>query len=291
MTSRHSRHSASAARHVSQTNMRWPAKENRGQTCQVTTGRTMSSRAAILFEIGLATAAYLTYFLVRGITESGAARADTNGERLVRLEKWLGIYHEAAIQDLAAGHDWLVNLANWVYIWGHWPVIIVIGTWLLWVSPPEYRKLRNSFLISGSVGLVIFAIFPVAPPRLLEIGLIDTVTERSISYRVLQPPAFVNQYAAMPSLHFGWDLLVGVALVRHAHSRWARVIGVLLPVAMAWAVVATANHFLIDGLAGGALALFGLAIASRAAVRLDSLQVNTEVFVADLFAPLRRQPQ
>lgn len=244
----------------------------------------------MLFEIGLATVAFLSYFLVRGLTESGVDRAATNGERLVRLEKWLGIYHEAAIQELAASHSWLVNLANWVYIWGHWPVIIAVGTWLLLASPPEYRKLRNSFLISGSIGLVVFATFPVSPPRLLEIGLIDTVTDRSVAYRVLQPPAFVNQYAAMPSLHFGWDLLVGIVLVRHAPSRWTRAVGVALPVAMAWAVVATANHFLLDGLVGGALALLGLAIASRAAAQLDSAQASIECFVGGLIARGRASP-
>lgn len=278
MTSRRNRHATTAVGPA------WQGHGGAGPGTPGTTVHAASSRAAVLFEIGLATVAFLSYFLVRGLTESGVDRAATNGERLVRLEKWLGIYHEAAIQELAASHSWLVNLANWVYIWGHWPVIIAVGTWLLLASPPEYRKLRNSFLISGSIGLVVFATFPVSPPRLLEIGLIDTVTDRSVAYRVLQPPAFVNQYAAMPSLHFGWDLLVGIVLVRHARSRWARAVGVALPVAMAWAVVATANHFLLDGLVGGALALLGLAIASRAAAQLDSAQASIECFVGGLIA-------
>ena len=284
MTSRRNRHATTAVGPA------WQGHGGAGPGTPGTTVHAASSRAAVLFEIGLATVAFLSYFLVRGLTESGVDRAATNGERLVRLEKWLGIYHEAAIQELAASHSWLVNLANWVYIWGHWPVIIAVGTWLLLASPPEYRKLRNSFLISGSIGLVVFATFPVSPPRLLEIGLIDTVTDRSVAYRVLQPPAFVNQYAAMPSLHFGWDLLVGIVLVRHARSRWARAVGVALPVAMAWAVVATANHFLLDGLVGGALALLGLAIASRAAAQLDSAQASIECFVGGLIARGRASP-
>lgn len=284
MTSRRTRHATTAVGSA------WQGHGGAGPGTPGTTVHAASSRAAVLFEIGLATVAFLSYFLVRGLTESGVDRAATNGERLVRLEKWLGIYHEAAIQELAASHSWLVNLANWVYIWGHWPVIIAVGTWLLLASPPEYRKLRNSFLISGSIGLVVFATFPVSPPRLLEIGLIDTVTDRSVAYRVLQPPAFVNQYAAMPSLHFGWDLLVGIVLVRHAPSRWTRAVGVALPVAMAWAVVATANHFLLDGLVGGALALLGLAIASRAAAQLDSAQASIECFVGGLIARGRASP-
>lgn len=237
-------------------------------------------RKAVLFEVALATVAYFSYFLVRGLTESGFDRATNNADLVIRLEKWLGLYREDAIQDAIANHDWLVNLANWVYIWGHWPVIITVGAWLLWSCPREYRTLRNGFLISGAIGLVVFATFPVAPPRLLELGLVDTVTDRSVAYRILQPPAFVNQYAAMPSLHFGWDLLVGIALVRHSRSPYFRAIGVALPLLMAWAVVATANHFLIDGLIGGLLALFGLTVATLAAPQLDGLQDRIQSLVA-----------
>jgi hypothetical protein len=233
--------------------------------------RTLTWKAA-LFEVSVATVAYLAYFLVRGLTESGFERAKDNAEQVIRFESWIGLYHERTVQDAIANHERLVNLANWVYIWGHWPVIIAVGAWLMRSNPAEYRILRNSFLLSGAIGLVVFVLFPVAPPRLIEAGLIDTVTERSHAYRVLQPPAFVNQYAAMPSLHFGWDLLIGVILVRHAGSRFFRAIGFLLPVAMAWAVVATANHFLIDGVAGAAVALFGFAVASLAAPQLHAAQ-------------------
>jgi hypothetical protein len=83
----------------------------------------------------------------------------------------------------------------------------------------------------------------------------------SHSYRVLQPPAFVNQYAAVPSLHFGWDLLIGIALI--TQSRWlaVRIAGAIIPLLMVSAIVLTANHYIFDALAGGAVALTGLAIA------------------------------
>jgi membrane-associated phospholipid phosphatase len=93
--------------------------------------------------------------------------------------------------------------------------------------------------------------------------VVDTVTRSSDSYRVLQPPAFVNQYAAMPSLHAGWDLLVGIAIVTAAATVWLRVIGLVLPISMMLAVVATGNHFVLDVVAGVALALLGHAVALR----------------------------
>ena len=103
----------------------------------------------------------------------------------------------------------------------------------------------------------------MAPPRLAELGYLDSVTRYSQAYRALQPRALTNIYAAFPSLHFGWDLLVGLALSRHASSRALRAAGALAPAAMAFAVVMTANHFVIDVAAGGAVALAGMLVARR----------------------------
>ena len=141
-------------------------------------------------------------------------------------------------------------LINWIYIWGHWPVIVATMIWLAWRHRRVFLRLRDGMLVSGAIGLIVFASYPVAPPRLADGDVVDTVTRSSDSYRVLQPPAFVNQYAAMPSLHSGWDLLVGIAIVTAATTVWLRVVGVLLPASMLLAVVATGNHFVLDVVAG-----------------------------------------
>lgn len=225
------------------------------------TGRFRHVTFAISREVVIALGAFFVYFAVRGLTEGSTEHAIENAGYLIDFERWLGIFVEEDVQALIDGKSPLITLANWVYIWGHWPVIASVALWLAVQRPAEYRLIRNAFLFSGAVGLVIFATFPVAPPRLLDLGLVDTVTERSEAYRVLQPRALVNQYAAMPSLHFGWDLLIGIAIVAQARGA-LKVAGVLLPAAMAFAVVATANHFIIDALAGAALALLGLWAAS-----------------------------
>jgi membrane-associated phospholipid phosphatase len=208
-------------------------------------------------EIAIAVGAYLIYFAVRGATQGNPARAIDNAHHLVDFEQWLGIFIESDVQRLVDGTGFLIDMTNWIYIWGHWPVIAVVAVWLIVYRPKDYRLVRNAFLISGGVGLVIFATFPVAPPRLADLGFVDTITDRSNAYRILQPTAFVNQYAAMPSLHLGWDLLIGIAIV--AYAPWfLKVLGVLLPIGMAFAIIATANHFIIDGVAGTALALLAL---------------------------------
>jgi membrane-associated phospholipid phosphatase len=92
-------------------------------------------------------------------------------------------------------------------------------------------------------------------------GLVDTVTLHSNSYRLLQPPAFVNQYAAVPSLHFGWNLLIGIALFTQSSRLVPKAFGAIVPLMMASAIVLTANHYVFDAVAGAVVALAGLAVA------------------------------
>ena len=214
-------------------------------------------------EVLLVLAGVLVYFGVRGVTVTDAQDALSHALDVVALEQSLGVYIEPSLQTLVLGSDWLVDVMNWVYIWGHWPVIAAVLLWLFFAHPSGYRRTRNAMLISGAVGLVVFASFPVAPPRLAGLGFIDTVTVHSSAYRVLQPPAFVNQYAAMPSLHVGWDLLMGLAVYTYARHVAVRIAGLALPVLMVSAVLLTANHYIIDVAVGAALVLVSMAAARR----------------------------
>jgi hypothetical protein len=214
------------------------------------------------WQVAGAVVAYFVYFLVRGITEGNEAQAVDHAHALVAFEQRMGFFWEPSIQRHLVAHDWVTTLANWMYIWGHWPLIAAVAAWLVVKRPAAFTLTRNAFLISGAIGVGIFAVYPVAPPRLADIGVVDTITLHSHSYRVLQPPAFVNQYAAVPSLHFGWDLLIGIALVREARWLPVRAFGAVVPSLMAAAIVVTANHYIFDAVAGGAVALTGLALAT-----------------------------
>ncbi|MEU4392755.1 phosphatase PAP2 family protein [Kribbella sp. NPDC023855] len=227
---------------------------------------TRTRRIVIAREAGLITSAVILYFVVRGLIDGRVAIAFGNADRVIGLERWAGIFVEPQLQAATTDHSWLVETLNAIYIYGHWPVVVITLAWLLLRHRDEYARFRNAILVSGAIGLVIFAAFPVAPPRFLpEFGFVDTVTENSSAYRVLQPPAFVNQYAAVPSLHFGWNLLMGIAWASLAGSAAARLFGVVMPVLMLAAIVLTANHYLVDGIAGGTIALIGLAAGNRIA--------------------------
>lgn len=201
------------------------------------------------------------YFQVRGLTAASRPIAVAHAHDVLAFEARLGVDIETTVQDPVTDSDTLSTLVNWIYIWGHWPVIAVTMAWLVWRHRDIFLRLRNAMLVSGGIGLIIFVSYPLAPPRLVDPDLVDTVTERSYAYRVLQPPNFVNQYAAMPSLHAGWDLLVGISIATAAGSLVVRVIGCVLPVLMAFAVVATANHYAVDVAAGLVLAMVGYAAA------------------------------
>ena len=225
---------------------------------------------SVSFEVAVVVTGVVTYFGIRGLTSASPEVAVDHAHDIVALERLLGIDHEAWLQDLVVPSDAVSTLFNWVYIWGHWPVIAVTLLWLALRHRTVYLRLRNGMLVSGGLGLLVYTTYPVAPPRLAGLGLVDTVTERSQAYRVLQPPAFVNQYAAMPSLHVGWDLLVGLAIVSAATATWLRWVGRIMPVLMAVATVATANHYLLDVVGGVAFALAGLWVALLIERRRDA---------------------
>ena len=230
-------------------------------------------------ELMLILPAGLFYFFVRNLIDADPSSAFDNAHRIIAHEERFGLLREPELQAHIIDHPLLINIVNWIYIWGHWPVIIGWVFWMWFRHRDAYPQYRNAVLISGLIGMVIFALFPVAPPRLVsEIDVVDTVTLYSRSYRVLQPPSLTNIYAAMPSLHFGWNLLVGIAIFRSANARAGRVLGLLLPAGMYGAIVLTGNHYVLDGIAGGAVALTGLVAAMLLVPRIGGWLSNTISF-------------
>jgi hypothetical protein len=244
-----------------------PGQESIGTTRSLTpvrSGGNHLSPGRVVREVLVILLAALLYFFVRGLMQTQTSLARTHAEALIALEQRLRVFHEPVVQGEILGFDWLVNLANRVYILGHWPVIAGTMFWLVWRHTEQFALYRSALLLSGAIGLVCFALLPMAPPRfMVHHGFVDTVTLHSQAYRVLQPPSLTNEYAAMPSLHVGWNLLMGIAIHRNAATRWAQGFGVLMPLVMWLATIATANHYFLDGVVGSVVALAGLALASK----------------------------
>ncbi|MGI8925796.1 MAG: phosphatase PAP2 family protein [Tepidiformaceae bacterium] len=214
-------------------------------------------------EAALVIVAFLVYFLIRGSVVDRAPEALANARDLVSLERDLGLYWELEMQSWMLGHHWLIKFMNWVYFWGHLPVVIAFAV-ALWVwHRRTYSLMRNAFLVSGAIAVVIYWAYPVAPPRLLpEAGFIDTmaVFDR-VGYNAQETSAFVNPYAAVPSLHFGWSLLLGGAVAWVGRHPILQLLGIAWPIAMFFSIVLTGNHFILDAVAGAIVSFAGLGIA------------------------------
>ena len=231
-------------------------------------------------ELAVFAAAYLAYFGVRAVTQGAPQRAVANAIGVMHLERILHIDVEGSVQTLVAGSRTLVDAANGLYIWGHWPLLIGGGVLLFHLAPEHYYRLRNVCLLSGAFGLVVFALFPVAPPRLAPSGLVDTITLHARAYRTALPPALVNEYAAMPSFHAGWNLILGVELFRSTRNLALRAFAVAMPAAMAFAVVATANHYVLDVLAGALAVSLALLVVTRIERRRRPSTVASDALAA-----------
>ena len=237
-----------------QTAPRWRARVGRAWT--------LADRAGIQ-EIVLVVAAFLVYFYIRGLVVGRADEAIARGIDLIELEQNLGFYWELEMQSWILDHYWAIKVMNWVYFWGHMPLVILFAFWLYIWHRRAYRLSRNAFLASGAIGVVMYALWPVAPPRLIpDAGFIDTMALYDrVGYNAQETEAFVNPYAALPSLHFGWSLLLGFVVFRVTRFPPLKVLAVVWPVAMFFAIVMTGNHFIIDAIAGAAVSFLGFGIA------------------------------
>jgi hypothetical protein len=218
-----------------------------------------TSTPEVLREVAQLLAAFLVYNLGRVLATQELGRADAHAHGVLDAERWLRLPAEATLQTWALGHDWIVELANRYYVSVHFPLTIAVLVWLYRYRRPAYHWAKRALLGATTVALVFTVLLPVTPPRLLgSLGMVDTGHAGGIS--IYQAPvlgSMSNEYAAMPSLHVGWALLIAVVLIAACRTRW-RWLWLLHPLATVFVVVSTANHYWLDGIAGSILVLGAL---------------------------------
>jgi len=198
---------------------------------------------------------YFTYLAVRHLTDRDPTKAMFNGLRVISLERHL-THHlfELTVERVADSSSWLLTATAWTY-WNS--EFTVIGLALLWVylrRHDGFKRFRNTILLANIVGLVGFWLMPTAPPWMFpDKGFVAGVNHSSA---LLQ--SFGNSYAAMPSLHAADALIVGWVLIVTSRTIWAKALWALWPLWVWFCVVATANHYLLDVLAGIGVAVFAL---------------------------------
>jgi hypothetical protein len=215
--------------------------------------RKLAARHHGLAQIAIAVAGVDTYELLRRLQRPNWPLAFEHAREIVSWERFAHIEWEPALQSAVLRVPGLLPALDGFYFVGHF---VLTGAFFLWLyrrSRPAFRVFRNGFLATTVIALVVHRFFPTAPPRLADVGLVH--------------PGFglaglSNPVAAVPSLHAGWALGVGIGVVRYARPLAWRVAGALYPPAIVLTIVATGNHFFLDALAGMAVLGAGFAAAS-----------------------------
>ncbi|HTJ33357.1 MAG TPA: phosphatase PAP2 family protein [Dactylosporangium sp.] len=190
---------------------------------------TLPAPVSLARQAGIGLAALLGYLLVRDAAGAADARAQSNARAVEGLERSAGLLREEWLRERAAGSALLSGALEWVYTYGHWLAAAAVLVWLARRHPAVYYRARDTMLLVAAGALFVFVVFPVAPP------------------------SDGGAFAALPSLHAGWDVVVGLAIAAAARRAWVRSAGVGLAAAMAASVVLTGHHHLLDVLAGAAL--------------------------------------
>ena len=205
---------------------------------------------------------YALYEVIRGAGTENVQAAMRHTDDIVAVEKALGVYVERGIQQAAETVPYVPALLGLLYITLHFAGTAVALTWIHRAHPDRFPLIRTTFVIATAIALVGYVLFPAAPPRLAGLGFADTVTHSTgldLSSDMLG--ALYNPFAAVPSLHFGYALIVGVSLATIARHRVVRVLGALYPPAMLLIIVATGNHFFVDAALGGLAVVVGWLVA------------------------------
>lgn len=220
--------------------------------------------------------AYLLYNVLRVVVEGGEAAAFDHAFRLVSLEQTLGLFHEEWLQRAVEKRPWLSATVQWIYLWSYLPILGGAGITMFLKDRCLYRAYRNTMFASAALGLLIFAFVPVAPPRMLpEYGFLDPFHTAFSATSGAK-----NDFAAVPSFHFGFTLLAALGVSHVFRFRAWLVTGLaLLPAIMLISIVSTANHFYLDAAAGAVvvMAFWWLLVWRRASERARPLIVRSYV--------------
>jgi hypothetical protein len=208
-----------------------------------------ATRQVLLFA-----SAYFAYRIVRGLAEGDAAAAFAHARDLISLERGLHVFVEPSIQAWASGSHFLIVLASWLYVNAQGPITIAALLYLYLRHNSSFYFVRNMFMIAMAIALVAYVVFPTAPPRFLpEWGFTDTVaafTPVNVTHTSASMSALFNPYAAVPSMHVAFAIMIGWPLAQLVRSPVARVAWILYPFLMTFVIVVTANHFIVDALFG-----------------------------------------
>lgn len=220
-------------------------------------------------QIGLLVIVDLAYETVRGLADGQRAVAFANGQQVIDAERATGTFFEPSLQAFFVPAQWLIDFANQVYMNSQFAVVLGFFFWLYFFRNEAFYFVRNMFMVSMGLALVGYALYPTAPPRFFgEYGFVDTINDFSnVNHDSGLAKAFINPYAAVPSMHCAFAAMVGVTAARLVRLRPAKVFWACWPLLVAWVVIVTGNHYWIDVALGWGVAATSALVASRLLAR------------------------
>lgn len=221
----------------------------------------VAERHSLVVEATGVLALYALYEATRGLIAGDRGAALRHAHDVASLERSLHVFVEGQVQAAAGALPGLIGLLGLLYLTLH---LIVTGVYLLWLHrrrPGAFPVVRTTLLISSALALIGYVVFPTAPPRAAALGIADTISGGHVDLDHGLISSLYNPFAAVPSMHVGYAVIVGASLVLHGRRRSLYVLGLLYPALVLFVVVATGNHFIMDAVAGATVAAVAGALA------------------------------
>ncbi len=221
----------------------------------------LARRHSLAVEAFVVVLLYMLSETSRGLVAGTRAAAVHHAHEVASLEQSLHLFVERDVQHAVAKLPGVLGTLSILYLTLH---LVVTGGYLLWLHrrrPAAYAVVRTTLAIAGGLACIGYVAFATAPPRLASLGVADAVSQGAVNLNHGLISSLYNPFAAVPSMHVGYAVIVGASLVRHGRHRPLRVVGCVYPALVLLIVVATGNHFLFDGIAGATVALLSGAVA------------------------------
>jgi hypothetical protein len=207
----------------------------------------------LLRQILLFCGAYWLYRLARGLEWGDSVAAFAHAHEVVTLERSLHVFVEQSVQTWAIGTGWLNDFASWMYLNSHFVITTCTLAFIYLFRNEHFYFVRNMFMVAMGLALVGYVVFPTAPPRMLP-GFVDSVSDFTGVSSGSSVNALFNPYAAVPSMHVCFALMLSVPMMRIARRGWVKALWAIYAPVVTFVVIATGNHWVFDAATGAIVA-------------------------------------
>ncbi len=220
-------------------------------------------------QLGILVLVDTAYELVRGIADGQRSEAIAHGQQVIEFEQTTHTLFEPGLQAFLVPAHWLVVLANQLYLNAQFSIALGFLVWLYLFRNESYYFVRNMFVVSMGLALVGYSLFPTAPPRMFsQLGFVDTLNAfAEIGHDSTAAKLFINPYAAVPSMHCAFAMMIGGTGFMICRHWWSKAAWAVWPLLVTWVTIVTANHYWVDAALGWMVALLSALAAQRLLAR------------------------